>query len=122
MNPTSITEELAARVRELLEQPSEASQSLKELRSRLDVLAPQIGRKAASTALRALEKSDAQIKRVRQREMADAIARALKPLGVILTPGEPPKRASRRAKPAAPQKAEQASAVTPEAPSWRAAQ
>ncbi len=100
----NITKGLMVDVGKLLEQPCEASHGLKMLRGQLEGMKRSIGRKAASEALSALRKSDQDIGRARQREIAEAIARTLKPLGVILIPGTPPKRGHRKgsAKPAAP--------------------
>ena len=83
-----------------LNAPDEASAGLQELRERLQTLAGTIGAGAKNDALRALAGSEKDIRRSRQRAAADAIAAALRPLGVILLPGAPPKR-QRKAKPKA---------------------
>lgn len=96
-----------------LEEPSEASRGLQELRERLQDLGGTIGAPAKNEALRALSGSEKSLRASRQREAAEAIAAACREVGVILEAKAPLKRQSRKriAKPAGFQVAEQASGM-----------
>ncbi len=125
--PETIQQISAALVQQLgtwLEEPDEAVAGLTELRERLGALRGTIGAGAATEALRALSGSEKSIRASRQREAADAIARACRELGIRLEPGAPLKRTPRKksAKPAAPQVAEQASVMGEGTTELRAAQ
>lgn len=94
-----ISEDLAGRLGAWLDTANDASEGLEELRSKLQALGGTIGKKAASDALKALQSSEKDIRRSRQREAADAISAALRPLGIVLVAQAPPKR-QRKAAPA----------------------
>lgn len=85
-----------------LEAPSPASQKLSELKAGAAELKATLGPKAVADLMKPFERAEAQAKRVRQREAADAVAAALKPLGVILEAKEPPQRVRRKAVSPAP--------------------
>ena len=93
-----IASDLRSRVEGWLNAPDEASAGLDELRERLQALGATIGTSAKNDALRALAGSEKDIRRSRQREAADTIAAALRPLGVVLVAQAPPKR-QRKVKP-----------------------
>ena len=90
--------DLVPRVESFINSPNEASRGLEELRERLQALGGSIGAGAKNDALKALAGSERDIKRARQREAADAIAAAMRPLGVILVAQAPPQRQRRKAK------------------------
>ena len=110
MNLEHIASELAERLGTWLDTPNDASEGLEELRSKLQALGGTIGKKAASDALRALQSSEKDIRRSRQREAADAISAALRPLGIVLVAQAPPKR-QRKAAPAPKKLGSEAGAV-----------
>ena len=91
-----ITADLVRRLGGWLEQPDEASAGLQELRERLDALKGTLGGAATSEALRALSGSEKSIRASRQREAANAIAAAVRELGVNLEAKAPLKRAPRK--------------------------
>lgn len=101
MNLEQISTELHQRLETWLKTPDEASRGLEELRERLQALGASLGTGAKKDALRALAGSEKDIQRSRQREAAEAIAAALRPLGVVLVAQAPPKR-MRKAKAEAP--------------------
>lgn len=107
MDLDQIVEELFQRLEIHLNAPNDAFEGLQELRSKLETLGSTIGKKAASDALKALQSSEKSILRSRQRAIAVALADGLKPLGIPLEAGTPPKRRRRRPK------SEAANAVQP---------
>ncbi|MEE9391182.1 MAG: hypothetical protein V3W41_01620 [Planctomycetota bacterium] len=110
--PQQIAEDTLRRARALLEQPGPDAKAVQGARESVQALAPTIGAAAVKDALRAMEGADRQLREHRLRELGDALASALKPLGLRLDvhvlKRQPRKRS---AKPAAPQVAEQASAM-----------
>ncbi len=92
MDLNQIARELAERLGTWLDTPDDASKGLDELRGKLQALGGTIGKKAAADALKALQSSEKDIRRSRQREAADALAAALRPLGIVLVAQAPPKR------------------------------
>ena len=138
MNLEQIARELAQRLQTWLDTPNDASEGLDELRSKLQALGGTIGKKAAADALKALSGSEKDVRRSRQREAADTISSALRPLGIILAAQAPPKR-QRKVAPAPKKLGSEPGAVDqveearsegssggaegqPSAGSWRAAQ
>lgn len=105
-------EQIAAELRQQLETwlntPDEASRGLEALRERLQALGATIGTGAKRDALKALAGSEKDIQRSRQRQAADCLAAAVRPLGVVLVAQAPPKR-MRKAKAGAPAPATQGS-------------
>ncbi len=102
-----ITATLTRQLDTWLQEPDEATNGLQELRERLGALKGTIGPRATSEALRALSGSEKSIRASRQRQAAEAIARACRELGIILEPKAPLKRQPRKrtARPSAPQEA-----------------
>ncbi|MEM6560428.1 MAG: hypothetical protein AAF656_02410 [Planctomycetota bacterium] len=81
-----------------LEKPSPAAKKIDQLRGQLDELKVELGANILGDTLKNLEKAEVEAKRLRQREAAEAIAELCRPLGVVLTPGEPQKRKPRTKK------------------------
>ena len=110
-----IASRLHGQVEAWLNSSDEASAGLDELRERLQALGATIGTSAKNEALRALQGSERDIQRSRQKAAAVAIAAALKPLGVNLRAEAPPlRKRSRKAKP------EASTAEEPRAPKTQA--
>ena len=108
-----ILSDVTPRLSEWLDRPDdEASLGLQELRTRLDALKGTIGG-AATAALKELAGAEKTIRASRQREAADAIALAVRELGINLEAKAPLKRSARkRSKPPVP-RAEAAAAAQP---------
>lgn len=75
-----------------LDSPSETSAKIAEMKQQIAALKSELAAEPLNAAIKALEDSDKQIRRHRQKQAADAIAVALKPLGVMLEPKSATKR------------------------------
>ena len=95
-------QDLAARLEAHLEEPSDDSRDLEAVTSQLQGLGRAIGKKAVSDALRALEGSRRTLLRSRQKEIANALVAALRPLGIPLESGTPSRRQRKRSAGSAP--------------------
>lgn len=99
-----IVRKMVAELKPWLDQPGEAGRKVAQVREQLNGLKAELGAGVIGDTLKTLEKAEAEAKRSRQREAAEAIAAQCKALGVVLTPGEPPKRQRRKAAPRAKKK------------------
>ena len=75
-----------------LDQPSPTTAKIARLRKEVADLKDELGAAALGDMLKPLERANAEARRQRQREAADAIAEQCRGLGVMLEAREPPKR------------------------------
>ncbi len=87
-----ITTQLTRQLQGWLDEPSETTAQIDELRSKVMKLGDTLGPEGLKATLKALQGGESQAHRERQREAADVIAAACRPLGIILDVKPPPKR------------------------------
>lgn len=92
----TLVEEFAKDLAAWLDQPGEASARIGQLREQTQVLKGELGADGLRDALRAFDQAEKEAKRQQQRLAAEHIAETCRPLGVVLEPGEPPKRKPRK--------------------------
>jgi GTPase involved in cell partitioning and DNA repair len=83
---------LTGELKAWLDEPSEARKTIERIRAELATLKTELGSDGMAVTLRKLDAADREARRVRQRKAAEAIAQICRPLGVILSPQEPPKQ------------------------------
>jgi len=91
-----ILERFAKELEIWLDAPSETSGRIDTLRKEMEQLRGELGAENINTALKAFDDADKQLKRQRQKHAAEAIADALRPLGVRLKVESPLKKQRRR--------------------------
>ena len=98
---SKIVERLTGELQRWLDQPGATAKNIEELKQRVSDLRSQLGATFLGDTLKQLEKADAEARRARQREAAEAIAEGCRGLGVVLAAKEPPRRKPRKRKPMA---------------------
>lgn len=88
----NILERFAAELQNWLASPSETSGKIAAMKKQIEALKGEVAAEPLNAAIKALEESDKQVRRQRQKQAADAIAAAMKPLGVMLVAKAPPKK------------------------------
>lgn len=104
----NILDRFTTELQSWLDSPSDTSTQIAAMKKQIEGLKGEIGAEPLKAALKALEDGDRQVRRQRQKQAAEAIAAALKPLGIRLAhkPAGKPKRskppASKRGSPTTP--------------------
>lgn len=100
MNPElrSIVERMVNDLRPWLDQPSPAGEKIARMREEAASLQAELGAGVLGDMKKQLEQAEAEARRARKREAADAIAFVCRDLGVVLEPRDAPKRRGRKRK------------------------
>ena len=88
----AILNSLHGELKAWLDQPEVEDEKLNRLRADIEGLKDKLGAEAVSGAIKSLAAAEGHMKQQRKRDAAERIAAKVKPLGVRLSPQEPPKK------------------------------